>query len=443
MENNSSIKLPTSLFNNKPYNHLETISKLSTDPTKVNDPPVIIEKPEGMKLEKKIITKRDLRSFHTSSTYGELLNFVIQLSLDCQGKSLKNDLPLTNNVKLLLELLEKLNQFVRDIPPKPIRTRFGNESFVEWIDLIEREAPKILFNLLNNKAIDEPIEQEIPLYYQEISGYLTHSFGDKSRIDYGSGHELNFICFLFCLVKIGFLKREEYQLLVLKVFFGYLNLMRVLQENYWLEPAGSHGVWGLDDYHFLPFLFGSSQLIEHKYIRPKSIRNDEIINSSFAEEYMYLGCIHFINKVKTGGSLLEHSPMLVDISGVKNWSKVNEGMIKMYKQEVLNKLPIMQHLLFGSILPYIDNPDVKEEPSELAERKPIVTHSFSSCGCISRVPSVFAVANTDKIIASTNSTTDNNTPHSHNHSNECDSTDHSHHNHNHTHNPKPNYFPLD
>lgn len=43
--------------------------------------------------------------------------------------------------------------------------------------------------------------------------------------------------------------------------FRYLKLVRNLQLTYRMEPAGSRGVYAIDDFQFVPFIFGSSQLI--------------------------------------------------------------------------------------------------------------------------------------------------------------------------------------
>ena len=79
-------------------------------------------------------------------------------------------------------------------------------------------------------------------------------------------------------------------------------------------------MWGLDEYHFFPFVFGSSQLQGHPSIKPDSITKDDVLEAH-GDEYMYLDAVRFVRRVKKG-PLHETSPMLYDISGVPHWAKV-------------------------------------------------------------------------------------------------------------------------
>lgn len=114
-----------------------------------------------------------------------------------------------------------------------------------------------------------------------------------------------------------------------------------------MEPAGSQGVWALDDYQFVAFIWGAAQFINHPRFRPKSIPDYDMAEA-LAKDYHLSACIKYISQVKTG-PFPEHSNQLWNISAVATWEKVNSGLIKMYRAEVLSKFPVIQHVLFGSI----------------------------------------------------------------------------------------------
>ena len=117
----------------------------------------------------------------------------------------------------------------------------------------------------------------------------------------------------------------------------YFELVRKIILKYSLEPAGSHGVWGLDDHSFIPYIFGSAQYgpavgptdptpTEGSHPdapKPGNVATANLVEKERAKN-MYFGAIGFIYDVKKC-AFLEHSPTLYDISGVRaGWAKINK-----------------------------------------------------------------------------------------------------------------------
>ena len=173
--------------------------------------------------------------------------------------------------------------------------------------------------------------------------------------------------------------------IVLGLIIPYLSLIRRLILTYTLEPAGSHGVWGLDDHSFIPYILGSAQ-----YGPPISPGDQTPIEGSRTDapdpadvpkltavdrqrhKNMYFGAIGFIHDVKKG-PFWEHSPMLYDISGIRaGWAKINKGMLKMYNAEVLSKFPVVQHFRFGSLFSFDPDPNAPPPPASVhAANQPV------------------------------------------------------------------------
>ncbi|KAA8911122.1 hypothetical protein FN846DRAFT_774321 [Sphaerosporella brunnea] len=321
--------------------------------------------------EKRILTNDDLQVFHNSPAYSLITSFIIHLNASvCPLDSSTNKLnepedfitssesyAVSPEVDGITRLVNHLSDLVNLAPPDSGPRRFGNVAFRKWLQLVVEH--------------DADIEQYIPAKAlpgkSEALHYLKNSFGSGERLDYGTGHELSFAAFLCCIwILGGFEHGRDEKALVLRTFNAYFKLVRKLVTTYNLEPAGSHGVWGLDDHSFLPYIFGSAQLTtfrptsdtqaaeanakaeEANLPKPADVVKLDIVNRE-RNRNLYFDAIGFIYDVKTG-PFWEHSPILYDISGVqKGWGKINEGMLKMYDKEVLGKFPVVQHFRFGSI----------------------------------------------------------------------------------------------
>jgi serine/threonine-protein phosphatase 2A activator len=348
---------------------------------------------------KKIEDGDDLKFFFTSTAYRDLISWLLQLTRSMfpektadgttRAFSLSNPPPFSPQVSRLRDLLQSLTNLLDEAPPDTGPRRFGNVAFRSWFRLAEERSPGLLQDHLQN-LLPEITTNE--MMRDELKAYLLGSFGSAQRLDYGTGHELSFVAFVGCLWKLNVFQAGEEQAIVIGVIQPYLDLVRKLILTYTLEPAGSHGVWGLDDHSFIPYIFGSAQFgpaMAHgddsvpiptegslpSAPSPSSVTNQTMV-SDYKDSNMYFSAIQFIHDVKKG-PFWEHSPVLYDISGIKDgWGKINKGMLKMYAAEVLGKFPVVQHFPFGSLFQWKADPEAQNLAVSIhAQQQPVALQS--------------------------------------------------------------------
>ncbi|RPA96634.1 PTPA-domain-containing protein [Choiromyces venosus 120613-1] len=333
---------------------------------------------------KRIHVQEDVPHFLTSPAYKLITSFILHLNASASPLNpVTGELSNPQNYMLtsptinvspevdgVIQLIHKLEALMTQAPPDPGPRRFGNTAYRHWYVLVEAalSGPNSLLDQHLPASVLSPKGEGEVSAKQELLPYLFGSFGSSQRLDYGTGHELSFLAFLCGIWVLGGFQAGRDELgLALKCLDAYLHLVRRLVTTYTLEPAGSHGVWGLDDHSFLPYIFGSAELTTHPPTDSSSSstvpvnvegledvpKPGDVVKSLVVERErlrnLYFGAIGFIYDVKKG-PFWEHSPILYDISGVQGgWGKINKGMIKMFNAEVLGKFPVVQHFRFGSI----------------------------------------------------------------------------------------------
>ncbi|GEM08613.1 hypothetical protein Rt10032_c06g2630 [Rhodotorula toruloides] len=315
---------------------------------------------------REIFTEQDLAYWLRSEAYQHVETTILRLTAAVRGKADEEVCHEGEATRRLSSFLRRLRGWVAEVPLQQGPQRFGNKAFRDWLSKVEEAEPAFQRDLVattSSPAVDPS------LLLPELSFHFRSSFGSAQRLDYGSGHELSFLAYLTCLCRLRVFGENDEQAIVTRVFKEYIETCREVQRMFKLEPAGSKGVWGLDDHQHLVYLFGASQLVGHPSLRPASILSVPTIEP-LAPSYLFLSSIMHVRAIKRG-PFHEHSPLLHQIaSTVPTFHKVTKGLWEMYKAEVLVKLPVVQHCRFGEYgLRWRDKETGAELPSSGDGRK--------------------------------------------------------------------------
>ncbi|WFD34887.1 Serine/threonine-protein phosphatase 2A activator 1 [Malassezia cuniculi] len=314
-------------------------------------PPISRDAHHSVRAPTKCInSEADVHTWLKSEAHDVYLLFVARLAAAATGKPTRTDAWSNcahDAIGSVISLLRQLDAWTDEIELSPLPQRFGNKAFREWGARLEAHVDELHTALLPTHLLP---------YVPELRAYLLGGFGSFSRLDYGTGHEMSFVAWLAMLYRLGFFDESSSssssssppppspssdERLALEVFPAYLRVAWHIQDRYALEPAGSHGAWGLDDYHFIPYVIGAAQLatagttlspqqvispmlypfltLSAPRSGPRISLQDTLTHStprlagSAPMPNLYISAIARINSLKRG-PFTEHSPILSDIA---------------------------------------------------------------------------------------------------------------------------------
>ena len=147
---------------------------------------------------KKITHPDLLNTFLNGKTYALIMNYIKMLQNSVKGKSNSQVQKSTNPCFLGLEkLFDQLDVFFNEIPLSTKEQRFGNTAFKVFRDKVEKNYDDLLKLVLVPKY-----DSGLAL---ELKNYLLDCFGSYQRLDYGTGHELNFLCIKLFMFYLSFI----------------------------------------------------------------------------------------------------------------------------------------------------------------------------------------------------------------------------------------------
>lgn len=157
------------------------------------------------------------------------MGFILALNESVQGKALDVECPQSPAIGNVIKMLNEFDEWITQIPPTEQPQRFGNKSFRIWHERLQQvniiyfymKIFKIFWLIIFQNGItklQKVLPQKLHRAVPEIVQYLCEGFGNATRIDYGTGHEMAFLMFLCCMFKIGAFTQDDKVAVVIKIF---------------------------------------------------------------------------------------------------------------------------------------------------------------------------------------------------------------------------------